>query len=304
MKGQWLRRLLALAGYLLYTLAVLLFLLVYLFPAKDVMGRLQYVLNQRVPGVTVRVLGLGLDYRKGVGLQAVDLTERRSGRLLLHLSELYVRPAWKEMGKGKIACRWQFQAAGGTIRGRAEYGGQKSVLITGQGGKIDLSRLAFLRDHLHRSFTGALMTEFTCRQPLAVTGPACQGKVLVQEGSAGLQQPVFGLDRLRFTTCKADLRLTGKKVILSNGYLQGPELTSNFSGVIEVRVPIGDSPLQLSGTIQPRSELFARLRDSGMAATVREMSRQGIPLQLYGVLGQPSLRLGLGKNRMGTESPR
>jgi len=73
----------------------------------------------------------------------------------------------------------------------------------------------------------------------------------------------------------------------------GPLVAGKLSGTIDLREPIGESRLNLSGNAKPQPELFARLQDSIPQGVVnpRTIGTRGLSFSLRGSVDSPTVSM-------------
>jgi hypothetical protein len=103
----------------------------------------------------------------------------------------------------------------------------------------------------------------------------------------------MGVSRLRFDRVAADLAFDRGKPAALESTFDGPQLKGKIAGTIAFKRPIGDSRLDLEGTVRPHAEFLARVRGaSALPPVVRKtIGESGFTFRFSGTCDAPAMAL-------------
>jgi type II secretion system protein N len=284
------------AGYLLYTVMVLLLLLWVLLPTDSLRLWLQAQLNAASPALRWEIKEVHAALPAGLVATGVRLQEAgASGEELLQLTELQILPDLRELiaSRKDLPFRYQLRAVGGTLRGKASLlGGSSKLRCEGEAENLQLGEMTALWTRLDRTSTGKLSGQYRFegdwRDP---TRGAFTAELQVAEGSISLQQPVFGLDQLEFGQMTASLELREGVLTLSQGKVDSRLLAAEFSGTATLANPLPMSEMKIDGTLEPRPELLSSLNEEATVALIRKQLRDDkLSFALSGTMLEPGIQ--------------
>ena len=86
--------------------------------------------------------------------------------------------------------------------------------------------------------------------------------------------------------------LQNKRINLAGFELKGPMLKSTISGTVDLKENLGQSSLDLKGTIEPHAELFKNSGNLSEAVTFlkQKLKKGTIPFAVQGTLDKPRMR--------------
>ena len=287
------RRLLSLAGYGIYTLAVLVGLLWFLFPADAVRQRLEYELNRNTDAVVWKIGALRPALPGGLKISEIHISSRRRGTGELVVPSLYLQPdAAAFLRNRKPACTYRAQLLGGSIRGRAEVSGSPRVVkFDGRISDVKIEELGDLLKSLNRSAAGLLSGDFSGRAAVApATNPSfsLKGKLHVRQGRLSFQEQVLGLNELKFSRAESQFEFSGNVLELKEGILQSTLLSAVFAGTLQTEKSLEQAMVQVNGTLTVRPELFAGIRN-GSSGLQKQLKDGKLSFQVRGTLKEPGI---------------
>jgi type II secretion system protein N len=287
-------RLIKFSGYLLYTLAVLLFLLRYKFPVDALRTRIEKDLNRMTPALQWTVKEIALLPPFKVQLRHISIIGKEEKKVLLIVETMNLRPdltAWKKTGN--IAAKYRLHLLNGTMDGHLaltkdrralEYDGAMRDI------RIDDKEPAFLRQEYQRTVRGTLAGDFSGRRKLTDTTHILRGTFQFAKGTIGLQQPVLGMEQLDFDSIATELDVDTGTVLFSKGKVTSPLFSADFQGNLHTVVPCRLSHIQLTGSFQPGPEFTASVHSPSLVNMLKKEMRQGsLPFTVNGPLKEPGI---------------
>lgn len=291
--GKWIASSL---GYLLYTALVLSFLLWWLFPAESARTWLQQELNSNVPAISWKVGGLHTAWPLALVVSDISLRGREGSgeEPLLRLDRVKLLPDIRQILKAEngIALRYEVSALEGIISGRTKVlKDQRRLAGSGRAEDIHLEMLQNLWTGLDRTVTGTLSGDYS--HDLAWTDimqGTLQADLRVRDGEISLQQPVFNLPQLAFSSLKATLDMKQGVIGVSDGTVESKMLAGEYQGTVTITSPLSMSELKLDGFIEPRPELFGRLQNKAMVTLIKnQLQDNRLSFDLTGTFREPGI---------------
>jgi len=280
--------------YALYTLVVFLIFLVINFP-HDVL--VQRVLRE----VDLRPLRLDIAaarfaWWKGYELRGVRLTrigDDRGTPPLLEGSNLYVRPGFSELIRGRLGSAY--------LTALMYKGVVEGSWVTNDGTNRATLRLDGLDIGSYRFLTNALEDgQIGGRLSGAVTVEArranlreaqAAGELELQDAQlTSLKVNGFPVPDLKFQTVAVKFAAGGNKLDVQEFRAEGNELRLGGSGQVTVRAPLRDSVLNLKLTAQPGPESNDTVKGFLNLLPKPKGARPEAPVSITGTIAQPKLR--------------
>ena len=292
MAGRILRTLVSLAGYFLYTLVVLICLLWFLFPEDSVKGWLEQQLASRYPEYHWTIDTLGFGFPGSLVLEKIELRPAQGTIVLLKVERLAVTPDVMKILQKKKAVQYTLDLLQGSIQGRAVFSSdwqrfESEGTFTG----LHLEDLEMLQQSMQRAVNGILSGTYSSKGDWNMLNAAeLQGNLSLADGSMQFKAPVLGLDTLAYTTIETDFSFEQGQWLFEQGKLQSAGMSAVFNGHLEPGLSLAASQLQFSGSLVPRSELFADAKNKQMAQVVRtHLKDGGLPFTVNGTVGEPGI---------------
>ncbi len=282
-------------GYLLYTLAVLLFLLWYEFPADAVKTRIEQDFNRMTPALRWDTGTISLIFPADIQLKDIKISDKVEKKVLFKINALSLRPdllAWKETGM--LSAKYRLQISGGTVVGQLrldrdhaaiQYRGEMKDI------KIDSDSLKTLLQEYDRTLSGVLFGTFTGKgeMPNKILSTA-QGLFRVDNGSISLQKPVLGMEELVFERLSGKMSYDDEVVHLADGAMKSRAFSAEFNGTLQPDTPFQVSKIKATGSLLPRPELLASMGDPSVVNILRKQLREGrLPFTITGPLQAPGI---------------
>lgn len=287
-------RLIKFSGYLLYTLAVLLFLLWYKFPADALKSRIEKDLNMMTPTLQWVVKEIALLPPFNVQLRNISLTGKEEKKVMFVVKTMNLRPdlmIWKKTGD--IAAKYTLNLLDGTIAGRLGLAKDRNALEydgTIQAIRIDNKELAFIQQEYQRTIRGTLSGNFSGVRKLKKSTHTLQGKFIFAKGEIGLQQPVMGMEQLDFDSIETELNFAEGTISLSRGRITSPVFAANFKGRLHTTVPCRLSRIQLTGSFQPGQKFTDSVDSPSLVRMLKKGAQKvDLPFTVNGLLHKPGI---------------
>jgi type II secretion system protein N len=281
-------------GYLFYTLLVAALFLVLLFPDQAVKAYVDGRLAAIDPALTMQAESIRPALPPGLKMTGVDLN--RDSVRLAHVDDARVSPELSPLLKGKKQFQFLARLADGTIQGRAMLPGTSPsdrLRVEADLARIHLDRLDAVRTNERFTLFGSLDGRITHEKGRAPTGGTTNGRLTVSELRIALKSPFFGITELVMDQSEAEFVISGQRLRLKTLTFGGPMVEGKITGSIELRTPLEQSRLNLSGNAKPRPELVARLQEAIPAGIIdtRTLGSRGVMFRVDGSLDNPDISM-------------
>jgi len=155
---------------------------------------------------------------------------------------------------------------------------------------VDLEKAAWLPEIIRRDISGRLSGEAVW--DTANIAEPLKASLKIADGLIGLQVPVFSLKNFTFDLGEIDFTLNRKQMLIKRCTLSGEQLEGNFSGSINLRTPLGESLLSLSGIFKMQPAFTQHMQKNLPAGLLsREKAAAGYPIRFSGTLDKPGFSL-------------
>jgi len=291
---RFLKWLTGVVSYLLYSLAVLAFMLWYQFPAEVAKNRLELELNRLTPDLQWKIGRVGLGLPADILLTDIKFAARRQPKkFLVRIESLSLRPNLPAyLQARKLSAGYRLALLGGRVSGHLSLSADhNSLQYDGNANGIKINRLEQILQGLDRTVSGTLTGRFTGKAVL--DGPGLvelQGTGKLLKGKISFRQPVLGMKELEFNQLSSQLRYRAGEIFFTDGRLESRLLAGEFSGTVKVGDDLGRSTLKLSGALIPRPEFLAGLGDGTTVKVLKKRLQGGkLPFTVSGTLKEPGI---------------
>lgn len=286
------------SGYLLYTLAVLLFLLWYKFPADAVKSRVERDLNSMTPALRWNISRIAFIPPAAVQLNDIRINGKEKKELLFTINALSLRPnllLWKK--NRQMSARYRLHILDGTVNGQVRLAknrtGIQHIQYSGdiKKVKLDSDGLGELLQEYDRTVSGVLSGNFigAGNIPKDILKTA-EGRFRLDKGTISLQDPVLGMDQLVFEHLSVKIRYDSGKLHVEEGEMQSRSLNAEFSGSLQSASPFSLSRIQSEGFLVPRPEFLASFGSPDAVELLKRQLRDGgLPFAINGSLREPGI---------------
>jgi type II secretion system protein N len=283
----------AIFAYLLYTLLAVILFLYLLFPAQGVKALMNARLAEIDPSLSMEADTLRPALPPGLKMTGVDLNS--DSRRLAHVDVARVTPYLTTLLSVEKKVRFQGQIAGGTFQGMATLDNSTTggrLRAETDLSQIQLGQLDRIKSIDQFSLAGSLdghITHDDARAPGGMTN----GTLTISGLRIGLKSPIFGITDLTMDRTDADFSVRGQRMQLQALTFDGPMAEGKISGTIELRKPLEQSRLNLTGNAKPHPELIARLQTTVARGffNTRTLGTRGLIFRIRGSLDSPSVSL-------------
>ncbi len=291
------RWLLSSFGYLLYTLVVLVCLLWWKFPSVTVKTWLEHQLNIETSGYTWTINTLKPVLPGRMHLSGITITPIREKMPLIRIKQLDLVPdPVRFLGKSKLIT-YRMRLFGGTAEGSlVTISDFRHFDCRGTFAGLRIKQMAALRKRLQRQVNGIADGSFSWHGVRRSTDKqVIEGKVIIRDGTLPLRKTVLGLSQLPYSTIEAPFTYHEGEWVIEKGKLTSPKMAATFHGWIEPATTLADFRLQFTGSLTPRSELFAGSGNTKMAGMIRSFLKNGsLPFTLRGTAAEPGIHFANG----------
>jgi hypothetical protein len=108
-----------------------------------------------------------------------------------------------------------------------------------------------------------------------------------------MELPLPVISSLQFKQIEADIGWQGEKLDIASFTAEGIEMNGRLSGGIEVKTPLENSRLQITGVVQLKPEMLTRLKAvfPGAGTPNQKADGGGIPFEITGTVQSPLFSL-------------
>lgn len=283
----------AILAYLLYALLTAVVFLYLLFPDQAVMAFIDARLAAIDPSLSMQAETVRPAIPPGLKLTGVDLN--RDDVRLVHFDDARVSSDLMALLQDRRQARFQARLADGSIDGLAimeNDGATGRMRVEADLSQIQLDKLAAIQANPHFNLSGSLkgrMTHDGGSTPAGMT----HGTLTAAPLQITLKESFFGITDLVMDQADAEFSVNRQNLRLKSLTFNGPMLEGRITGTIELRHPLEQSRLNLTGNAKPRPEMFARLQDTipqGIVNT-RTLGARGLTFRIGGSLDNPSVSM-------------
>ncbi len=288
------RRFSHIVAYLLYTLAVLAFMLWYQFPADAAKTRLESELDSATPALQWKIGSIGLTLPADIHFADIRVSSLNRNKTEVTIDSLSLRPDLPSyLNNRKLSAGYRLDALHGRVRGRlilaADY---NSLHFEGKVTGMQIQEMQPILQQLDRTVSGTMSGSFTGMGQLR--GPVMtelQGNLLLVQGEIGFQKPVLGMEQLAFNRLSSSIRYEKGVIHLEDGTIESRLLAGEFSGTVKpVPGDIGRSTLDLNGALIPRPEFLSGVGDDMTVEVLKRHLQEGtLPFTINGLLKEPGI---------------
>lgn len=265
------------AGYAVYTLAVLLFLLWYLFPSDSFRVWLQAQLNNHAPAMKWQVGDLHVGLPFNIIARDIRAGGLNTDKALFVVDEVGVRPELQKIFEfpKKLPLVYTARSLEGSVNGTFLLENEKQeVICTGQLQDMKVGSLAELWRKLGREVSGTLSGSFRYTGNTGnLYGGLLQGDLSLHNGFVELMQPILGLQRLDYNQAKTSFSFKDRIVTVTSGEVESDLFSADFNGTVTMAGNLLGSTLDVQGTFEPRPEMLANLEDPNVVRLIKSQLR-------------------------------
>ncbi len=281
-------------GYLLYTLAVLVFMLWFQFPVAAVKTRLEYELRTLTPDLQWTIGRIGLALPADIRLSDIKISDNhKSKEPLFIVDSLSLRPArWAYLKDKKLSAGYRLGILDGNVNGQLSLADDHNTLqYAGKANGLKITGLKKILQDFDRTVSGTLSGSFTGKATARGSGVVqLAGNVKLLKGEMSFQAPVLGMEKLSFNQMSSQIIYGAGEIRLADGTIESRLLAGEFTGSVKPVVGIGRSTLRLNGVLVPRPEFLSTIGDPAAVNMVKSQLQDGkLPFTISGTLEKPGI---------------
>lgn len=284
----------AIVAYLVFALAATAFFGYLLFPDAALNTYVEQRLAVMAPGLQVTADSTRPTLLPpGVKMTAVGLSY--DGQRLTQIATACIYPHLRSLLDANKKVRFTASLADGTLNGTAATSNDNPsgrLRFTVDLDQIRLERIdAFKKNE--RFTDGSLARHIANDVSPNPSSGGVNGRLSVAGLKIQLKEPFFSLNDLVMEKTDAEFTMSGGNIRLTALTFDGPMVEGRITGVIDIRQPMQDSRLNLSGNVKPRPDLIARLQESlpAVLENVRTLGTRGLNFRVRGTIDNPDLSM-------------
>ncbi len=275
-------------AYLVYAAAITVVLLYLQFPADALKSYVDHRLASADPSLTLATETIRPAIPPGLTMTGVALYQE--GTRLVLFDKLRIVPNLRTLLKSNKKVNFTARVAEGSIAGWAIIEGNRAehLQVEADLSDIQLEGIDLIKADTRFTVTGILTghVNHDDGSGAAETTNATMGLSDVQ---ITLQDEFFGMRDIVVGKVDATLAANRKSLRIKSLDFDGPMAQGKIGGSIDLRQPLGQSRLNLSGNAKPKPALFARLQDTIPAGffDARTLGTIGINFAIRGSIENP-----------------
>lgn len=290
-----LSRLATVFGYFIYALGVIIVLLWVLFPTDSArkwlekglnaesslvwkIGRLKTTFPLKIKINNVRLYDPDDTENPVVTIQSVDLTP--------DIGEIVKM-------KKQLPMHYIINVFDGTVEGDLlVFGDVSEIKCDGSFKAIDTGKVEYLWETTGREGAGKLSGTFKYngkwQEPFS---GELDSLFDIQDGSISLQQPILGLDEVRFSVLSSKISMQNGTIVFEDGVVNSRLFNISYQGNLLLDDEFFESILEINGSMEPLSELFAGFENPMVVTLIRkEMENNKLAFSISGTLMKPGIQ--------------
>ncbi len=281
---------------LLYTLYVLLLVVgfgYYLFPSDAIKGALESRSREVLPEFRVSIQDLGPAFPPGLAMRGVRFFYKN--REIAVAKTLIATPSFQSLYRLRPVVVFKGQVHDGYLKGEAEAGdAERGDRIRMTLSALRLEKTPALRKLAGFSVSGGLdfKSEFRFSGD---PGKFPGADILVRVSGAAFSKPTLpsSLRQLTLKRLEAKFIAGDGRVHVERLTAAGNEADARMIGWIDVKRPLGESVINLSGEIRPHAVFLANLEKDypGLPALAGKSASSGFSFRIDGVMDNPGYSL-------------
>lgn len=279
--------------YLLFGFAALLFFAYVLFPSDGLKPYFSEKLSEMDPNIGIRIEKIKPVVPPGMALHNVDI--HYQGLLLAKMPTLKIAPGLTTLFKAEKEISVNGNMGGGIIKGAGflvDDNGYRVSSAHADLTNVKIEQIELLSRVKEYRLSGLIDGNIKMDGKKGPRG-TLTADFTVTQARVGMVNPFFGIDHITIDRAEAGLLVTSKRVRIQSCTLKGPQLDGKLSGYIDIKSPVEQSRLNLSGSARPHPEFIAQLQGAlpeGMLNS-SSFSKRGLPFRIRGMLGNPEFLL-------------
>ncbi len=279
--------------YSVYLIITVIFFLYYLFPSGAVRKYITVNLSLIDPSLNVSVDSIQPTFPPGLRIHTMNLLYRDTS--LLNAEKIKILPNFLSLFQPGSTFSFKVNAAGGYIIGKAEIAGdgiERKISINTNLSDVHVEDIPLIKNSADYKLSGKLSGKVIYRNQNAPSDTLSARLDLADCQLSILTLPL-DLDSFSFGNIEIDLILQGQQLRIKKCFFKGRQLDGRLSGTIVLNDKIGESTLNISGTVIPHISFLANLKNKFPIAQFfqKRTGEGGFPLLLNGTLNKPGFEL-------------
>ena len=275
--------------YGIYIIAVAVFFMYTLFPSDIVATYVTSRLNKVNPDINIDVDRVSLAFP--LGLKLHDTSVYYLSTEVLKTDNLKIVPSFLSLFRSKIVFFFKGSAYEGKLEGRGEFDknkpGQQAVIAVKLTG-MKINDIAAVKQFLGRSIAGLLEGTFTYRNSGKLDRELDAG-FIISDGELEILVPILKQKSIHFAKLETNIMIKNERVNIKRCTMTSDELNGSISGLVNLKEPLNQSRLRLSGLIKPMPEFLEKLgKDLPVNLLPKKLlSKKVVRIRIYGSIDQP-----------------
>jgi type II secretion system protein N len=283
-------------GYVLYAFVVTAGLLYLRFPSGLIKDYLETRGERSNSPFSVSIGQVSPSLPFGLKLQKARLAQRANpNKIIFRADRVSVKPTIGTLLVGNLNLCFEALAYDGVLKGCANFIEKRlqapfstSIVLK----DIHLDKYD-LRGLIGRHVEGRLdgTVAYNGKNDLLIEGSG-EADLRLSDGRLELLQPILSLETIDFNQVSVKMALQNRKINLTQVALEGSNMRGTLSGIISLQKDIGESRLDLKGTIEPFSDFFKSLPGARNMVKLfqRRLKRGTLSFIIRGTLKEPSIQ--------------
>jgi len=214
---------------------------------------------------------------------------------LLNAERIKIIPNFLSLFQPGSTFSFKVNAAGGYIIGKAEISGdgtERKISINTNLSDVHVEDIPLIKNSADYKLSGKLSGEAIYRKQNAPS-ESLSARLDLADCQLSILTLQLDLDSLTFGNIETDFILQGRQLRIKKCFFKGRQFDGRLSGTIVLKDKIGESTLNISGTVMPHTLFLANLKNKfPIAQFVQKRTGEGgFPLLLNGTLNKPGFKL-------------
>lgn len=291
--------------YFIYIIVVIVLFLYYLFPSDAVKRYVAVEFNKLHPDFNISIDFIKPAFPPGLRLYNVNIYNVNT--LLFEAEQITITPVLLSLFSAKPAFSFNGKVYDGFLEGNGTFikktgtknpdiknpniknmDGQKIVVKTKLYG-INIKNISAIQKLAEREITGILDGSFSFNNSES-TG-TLMADINISDCEIELLLPLSNLKSIAFTDIKTKAVINNKKIQINECIIKGKQADGRISGSVNLKNPLEQSVLNLTGNIKPHQLLIDNLQNIFPVKSLIKTGKGGIPIRIYGTIDQPGFSL-------------
>ena len=279
--------------YSVYLIIIVIFFLYYLFPSDAVRKYITVNLSLIDPSLNVSVDSIQPTFPPGLRIHTMNLLYRDTS--LLNAEKIKIIPNFLSLFQPGATFSFKVNAAGGYIIGKAEIAGdgtERKISINTNLSDVHVEDIPLIKNMADYKLSGKLSGEAIYRKQNAPSD-SLSARLDLADCQLSILTLPLDLDSFTFGNIEIDFILQGQQLRITKCFFKGRQFDGRLSGTIVLKDKIGESTLNISGSIIPHTSFLANLKNKFPTAHFfqKRAGEGGFPLLLNGTLNKPGFEL-------------